>query len=230
VLRTLPPRATQRVPLRVRHPVALGLTIALAIAALVIAAVFLLRSTHSGTGSPPNLSRSPGEVPDRLKQVAAIQYNPFGTSPEDPSTVGQAIDGNTATVWQTSTYNSGQLGKSGVGFYVDASPSVAANLAVLQTPTPGFGVQIWGTNRVRGYNYSPLPRPGISPATLGWTRLASTVAASTTTRIVLGNVRERRYYLLWITNLGPDPQHTPRYVQIAEFTLYYHPPAGAQRR
>src|SRR6202035_4990080 len=74
VLRTLPPSATQRVPMRVRHPVALALTVALAIAAVVIAAVFLLRSTHSGTGSPPNLSHSAGEVPDRLKQVAAIQY------------------------------------------------------------------------------------------------------------------------------------------------------------
>jgi hypothetical protein len=83
---------------------------------------------------------------------------------------------------------------------------------------------------VRGYNYSPLPRPGISPATLGWTRLASTLAASTTTRIVLGAVRERRYYLLWITDLGPDPHHAPRYVQIAEFTLYYRPAPGAQRR
>jgi len=230
VLRTLPPRATQRVPLRVRHPLALTVTVALAVAALVVAAVFLLRSTHAGTGAPPNLSRSPGEVPDRLQQVAAFQYNPFGTSPEDPSTVGQAIDGNTATVWQTSTYNTGELGKSGVGFYVDAAPSVAANLAVLQTPTPGFGVQIWATDKVRAYNYSPLPRPGISPAALGWTRLASTVAATRTTRIALGHVRERRYYLLWITNLGPDPRHAPRYVQVAEFTLYYRPAAGAQRR
>src|ERR1019366_8270911 len=130
-------------------------------------------STNAGTGALPTLSRSPGEVADRLAQVAAHQYNPFGTSPEDPSTVGQAIDGNTATVWQTSTYNTGQLGQSGVGFYVDAYPSVAANLAVLQTPSPGFGVQIWGTDRVRGYNYSALPRPGISPATLGWTRLGN---------------------------------------------------------
>jgi hypothetical protein len=56
------------------------------------------------------------------------------------------------------------------------------------------------------------------------------VAATPTTRIVLGHVRERRYYLLWITNLGPNPHHAPRYVQVSEFTLYYRPAAGAQRR
>ena len=230
VLRTLPERATQRVPLRVRHPVALTLAVALAVAALVVSAVFLLRSTHAGTGAPPNLSRSPGEVADRLEQSAAHQYNPFGTSPEDPSTVGQAIDGNAATVWQTSTYNTGQLGKSGVGFYVDAAPGVAANLAVLQRRRPASTCRSGAPRGCAGYNYSPAPRPGISPATLGWTRLASTLAASTTTRIALGEVRERRYYLLWITDLGPDPHHAPRYRADRRVHAYYRPAAGGQRR
>jgi serine/threonine protein kinase len=230
VLRTLPPSATQRVPLRVRRPITKALALMLAVAAVVGVTVFVLTSTHSGTGAPTNLARSPGEVPDPLAQVAAHQYNPFGTSPEDPSTVGQAIDGNPATVWQTSTYRTGDLGKSGVGLYDDAAPQVAANLAVLETPTPGFHVQIWGTDRVPSYRYNPVPRAGVSPAALGWTQLASTGAAGTTTRIPLGGVRERRYYLLWITDLGPDPHHAPRYAQIAEFTLYYQPARAGQRR
>jgi hypothetical protein len=36
----------------------------------------------------------------------------------------------------------------------------------------------------------------------------------------LGHARERRYYLLWITDLGPDPRGISKYVQIAEFTLF----------
>ena len=196
---------------------AAAVAIALAIAGGVTA--FFLTRTHAGTGAPPSLPRSSGEVFDRLAQVAAHQYNPFGTSPEDPDTVGQAIDGNTATFWQTSTYTNGKLGKSGVGFYVDAAPQEAANLAVLKTPTPGFHVQIWGTDHVRPYTYSATPRPGITPQALGWTQLASTLATATT-RIPLAHVRGRRYYLVWITDLGPNPRGGPKYVQIAEFTLF----------
>ena len=33
-------------------------------------------------------------------------------------------------------------------------------------------------------------------------------------------MRERRYYLVWITDLGPNPRGGPKYVQIAEFTLF----------
>jgi tRNA A-37 threonylcarbamoyl transferase component Bud32 len=219
VLRTLPAGTTRRVPMRVRHPMAMAAAVTIAVAIAGGVTAFLLTRTHPGTGAPPNLARSSGEVADRLAQVAATQYNPFGTSPEDPNTVGQAIDGNTATFWQTSTYTTGKLGKSGVGFYVDAKPQFAANLAVLQTPTPGFHVQIWGTDHVAPYRYNPTPRPGVTPAALGWTQLASALTASTT-RIPLGQVRERRYYLVWITDLGPDPHGGPKSVEIAEFTLF----------
>jgi hypothetical protein len=180
---------------------------------------FVLSRTHGGTGPPANLPRSAGEVSVALAQGAARQYNPFGTSPEDPSTAGQAIDGNAATFWQTSTYRDGTLGKSGVGFYVDAAPHVAANQAVVESQTPGFHVQVWGTDHVAPYTYSPLPRPGITPAQLGWTLLAGNTKVAATTKIALANVRQRRYYLLWITDLGPNPGGGSKYVQIAEFIL-----------
>ena len=76
------------------------------------------------------------------------------------------------------------------------------------------------------YSYSPLPRPGITPAKLGWTRLASTLAATRTTQIPLAHVAERRYYLLRITDLGPDPSRAPKNAQIAEFTLLYRAAVG----
>ena len=219
VLRSLPQQATRRLPLRVRHPAAIAGAIVLALAVAGAIAAFVLSRTHGGTPPPANLPRSAGEVAIAPAQGAARQYNPFGTSPEDPSRVGQAIDGNAATFWQTSTYRDGTLGKSGIGFYIDAAPHVAANQAVVESQTPGFHVQVWGTDQVAPYTYSPLPRPGITPKQLGWTLLAPTTEVTGTTKIALGNVRQRRYYLLWITDLGPDPGGGSKYVQIAEFTL-----------
>ena len=218
VLRSLPPKAAQRVPLRVRHPVWLTLAAVLGIGAIAAVVAFVIASTHRGVGAPAGLGSTGREVDVPLDQSAAVQYNPFGTTPENPSTVGYAIDGNRATSWSTANYDGGVLGKTGVGLYVDAKPGVAANQAVVATPTPGFHFQIWGTDLVPSITYHTNPVPGISPRTLGWTMLASDRASPTTT-VHLGHVAKRRFYLLWITDLGPDPAGAPKSVQIAEFHL-----------
>jgi tRNA A-37 threonylcarbamoyl transferase component Bud32 len=220
VLRSLPPSSARRLPIRARHPGAIAIAMALALVVTAIVLLALLKSTHAGTPAPANLPASAGEVLVHLGQTAAIAYNPFGTGPEDPGTVGNAIDGNDSTFWQTSTYNSGRLLESGTGFFVDAKPGVAANQAVLETPTPGFHLQVWGSNYVPPWQSNPAPIQGVSPATLGWTLLASARTGATTTTTKLAHVAERRYYLLWITDLGPDPGNQPRAVQIAEFTLF----------
>ena len=180
----------------------------------------VLAHTHAGTPAPVDLPNTPGESPVHLAQTAAVAYNPFGTGPEDPDTVGNAIDGNPATSWRTSTYNTGALLESGVGFYVDAAPGAAVNQAVLETPMPGFHLQIWGADYVPAYTAHSTPQLGITPKQLGWTLLGQAVAATTTTTIALHAVRDRRFYLLWITDLGPDPSHAPIYVAISEFTLF----------
>jgi serine/threonine-protein kinase len=230
VLRSLPQRATRRLPLRLRHPGLTAAATALAIAVAALIAALLLTRTHAGTPLPANLPPAPGEVGVRLAQTAAVSYNPFGTGPEYPATVGNAIDGNDETVWQTSIYTTGRLLESGVGFYVDASPGVAANRAVLDTPTPGFAVQVWGSNRVPPWQPNSHPIAGVSPATLGWTLLGGARTAATRTTIPLRRVARRRFYLLWITDLGPDPSGAPKYVEVAEFTLFHRAGAGAQDR
>jgi tRNA A-37 threonylcarbamoyl transferase component Bud32 len=219
VIRSLPEQATRRVPVRVRHPLAIFVAAAAALAAAGAIVALIVTSTHRGVGAPANLSRPAHEAVVRLAQNAAVQYNPFGTSPEGPATVEQAIDGNIATSWQTSTYIGGVLGKSGVGFYVSAAPHAAANQAVVVTPTPGFDFQIWGASRVPSITYTESPRPGISPSTLGWTLLGGGRAAKNDTTVHLRHVRERLYYLLWITDLGPDPTAASKSVQVAEFEL-----------
>ena len=229
VLRSLPPGSARRLPIRVRHPAAITAAMVVALAATAIVALALLRNTHAGTPPPANLPNAAGEVPVRLGQTAAIAYNPFGTGPEDPLTVGNAIDGDDSTVWQTSTYDTGQLLKSGTGFYVDAKPGVAANRVVLYTPTTGFHLQIWGADRVAPWQANASPIAGVTPAALGWTLLAHADAATTTTTIALAPVARRRFYLLWITDLGPDPGARPKSVQISEFTLFRagRTPAGS---
>jgi serine/threonine-protein kinase len=227
VLRSLPAGASPRLTLRAMRPAVRAGLVAVAVAVLVVVAVLLLTHTHAGTPSPANLPPTPGEVPVALAQTAAVAYNPFGTAPENPNTVGNAIDGNPATFWQTSTYDTGTLLESGVGFYVDAAPGVAANRVVLTTPTPGFHLQIWGANYVPPWQLNPTPLPGRTPASLGWTQRPRAQAAIDTTTIPLAPVAQRRFYLLWITDLGPDPQHLPRSVEIAEFTLFHR---GAQDR
>ena len=220
VLRSLPARASRRVPLRVKHPAAIGAALGVAAAIAAAVALLVLTRTHSGTPSPVNLPSSPGEVAVHPSQTAAVAYNPFGTSPEDPATVGQAIDGDTSTSWHTSNYDHGALGKSGVGFYINAAPGVAANRATIDTPTPGFHFQIWATDSVAAVRYHAVAQPAGTPASLGWTLLAQGDAATMTTTIPLHHVAGRVFYLLWITSLGPDPLGRPKSVQIAEFTLY----------
>ncbi|HEY7966145.1 MAG TPA: serine/threonine-protein kinase [Solirubrobacteraceae bacterium] len=218
VLRSLPPETAQKVPLRVRHPVWLALAAGLGIAAIAAVVAFVVASTHRGVGAPAGLGSSGREIDVPLRQDAAVQYNPFGTDAENPSAVAYAIDGNKATSWSTSSYNGGVLGKSGVGLYVNAAPGVAANEAVVATPTPGFHFQIWGSNLVPGITYTSSPRPNISPSARGWTLLGSALASATTT-VRLSHVQKRQYYLLWITDLGADPSGASKSVSIAEFHL-----------
>jgi len=220
VLRSLPSGAARRLPMRVRHPAVIATVVSLALAIAAAIVLLALAHTHAGTPAPGNLPASHGEIPDNLDQTAAVSYNPFGTGPEDPGTVGLAIDGDDATSWQTSAYDDGELLESGVGFYVNASPGFAANQAVLVSPTPGFTVQIWGADYVPSYNDNSTPIQGITPAQIGWTLLAGNRVVRMTTTIRLAHVANRQFYLLWITRLGPDPSHAPKAVAIAEFTLF----------
>jgi hypothetical protein len=72
---------------------------------------------------------------------------------------------------------------------------------------------------VPAQDYTPTPRDGITPGSLGWQLLGSAAHVAGVQTVALRPVRQRRYYLLWITSLGPDPGGAPKSVQIAEFTL-----------
>jgi eukaryotic-like serine/threonine-protein kinase len=111
----------------------------------------------------------------------------------------------------------GNLGKPGVGIYVDAAPGLAARAITVQTPTPGFFAAIYAANRFNdslpfGDKESLLER--------GWTLLAPPRPIRSQTNIALNTGGARyRYYLVWITKLEPSEEPAVS-AEISEITLF----------
>ncbi len=79
------------------------------------------------------------------------RLQPFGTGPENRDQIGNVIDSDPSTTWSTETYYEGNLHKPGgvgLGFYLDAAPGLLGRAIEIQTPTPGFGVQIYVADHV----------------------------------------------------------------------------------
>ncbi|HEX4484481.1 MAG TPA: protein kinase [Solirubrobacteraceae bacterium] len=218
VLRTLPGKTRRRLPWRMRHPARWLASLALIAAIVAIALIAAAQHAHSGTGVPPDVHSSAGLQPVALSQTAAHDYNPFGTGPENRNRVQNVIDSDPNTVWSTAHYYEGTLkkaGGTGVGVYLDAAPSVAARAIEIQTPTPGFDVQIYGAEKIDlSYGYgdsAPL-------AQRGWQGpLASAEDVRGSQRIKLDSSSTAyRYYLVWLTTLPPGKESA----SISELTLF----------
>jgi eukaryotic-like serine/threonine-protein kinase len=218
VLRTLPRSARRRLPMRLRSPQRLTLTLAgLAVVAL-IAAIILIGHTHRGIGAPANVSPPAALSAVPLAQDAAHDYNPYKGSPEHVNQLQFAVDGDPNTFWSTFTYDGDVLGKPGTGIYVDAAPGIAARAVVLQTGTPGFTVEIWASNNPVDPVSTAAATAAGSLTGLGWRRVDSgdqVVAAKQQINLDTKGARYR-YYLAWITQLPPGKGSAT----INELTLY----------
>jgi serine/threonine protein kinase len=212
VLRTLPSSTRRRLPLRRRQPVvvvALGLILAAAVAGVL---VFLAGRTHHGT--PPLPQPAPKSTPRQVLPCdsCATDYNPdalSGPKNQHPEQTGFAIDGNRNTAWATESYLGDNLGKPGVGIYVDAKPGVAAGSMVIDTDTPGYAVTI--------YARSSRPNPDtFDTGSQGWVKLGTARSVKKTQTIKLSaGTTKYRYYLVWITSLGAHS-----HVDVNEIALY----------
>jgi serine/threonine-protein kinase len=212
VLRTLPSTTRRRVPYRLRHPatVVFGLIFVVAVTAGVL--VFLASRTHHGT---PPLPQPPPPQTQRqvvLCATCAHDYNPdaiSGPKTQNPNQDGLAIDGNPNTAWATQVYYYGLQSKPGVGLYVDAKPGVASRSMIIDTSTPGYMVVIYARNST--------PNPDVFDVGPGhWVKVGSAryVHARQTIRLYTAGA-QYRYYLVWITRLGPQ-----NYAAINEVALY----------
>jgi serine/threonine-protein kinase len=212
VLRSLPPSAQKRVPLRVRSSTKtlLGGLLAAVLATTAVLG-YLSTRTERGTGKRENVA-PPVQGLDtvRLGQRAASDFDPIGGDGEHPRETSALVDGDPATTWSTESYETGQLSKDGVGVIIDASPGggVAAKRMQIRTPTSGFQASIWvADNGV----------PKTAPPT-GWTRVSSeTVDVGGREQVDLDTAGNRYgRYLVWITKLPPQQES----VQISEILLY----------
>ncbi|MGB9184497.1 MAG: protein kinase [Solirubrobacteraceae bacterium] len=213
VLRTLPFRSSRRVPYRLRHPATMVIAAMVVLIAVAAGLIFLAGRTHHGTGYLPQPPPAASHGQFHPCSTCAHDYNPdaiSGPKSQHPGEVGLAIDNNRNTAWTTETYFNGLQSKPGVGLYVSASPGIAARSMVIDTATPGFEVQIYGRRT------QPDPNTfDVGPT--GWVRIGGAVSVHPTQTIRLHTAGVRYgYYLVWITNLGPNP-----YVALNEVALYY---------
>jgi len=205
VLRTLPGPTRRRVPWRVRHPGRWFASLALLAAGTALVVVLLAGSTHRGTGGAAGLQARAGLEPVQLSQTAAHDYNPFGTGPENRDQIQNVVDNDPNTTWSTEQYYDGSLKKPGgvgLGIYLDAAPRVLARAIAIQTPTPGFAVQIYVADSIE----ESLPYGSSAPLTdRGWKGPvggSSYVHSGERIEIALGGTAHR-YYLMWMTTLPP---------------------------
>jgi serine/threonine-protein kinase len=218
VLRTLPGGTLRRLPWRLRHPARWIASLALIGVIVAIALVVAAGSTHRGTGGAPVLGSHAGLVPVELSQTAAHGYNPFGTGPENRDQVQNVVDNDPNTTWSTEQYYEGNLKKAGgvgLGLYLDAAPGVLGKAIAIDTPTPGFSVQIYAADHIN----LEIPYGATTPlAARGWQGpVGMSASVRSGERIQLNQAGSRhRYYLMWMTTLPPGRQSAT----IADVTLF----------
>jgi eukaryotic-like serine/threonine-protein kinase len=194
VLKTLPPQTRSRVPLSVRRrrgAYAVGL-----IAVAVVAAVVVVLALRTHNNGPAGKHGSTPGSPVPVALSAAFAYNPDSTSGgtyQNNGDAGYAIDGRSATAWETEHYYGGQLNKKGVGIFVRPQSASAAVKMVVETATPGWNATIYAT--------TSQPDPNSFRAS-NWVPVGGTDDATRTQRFRLhADSTHYRFYLLWITSL-----------------------------
>jgi eukaryotic-like serine/threonine-protein kinase len=210
VLRTLPGSARRRLPLRARvSPVRLIAVLALIGVAVAVVLALALHNTQRGTGNAPALKAPPKLHNVSLRRTSAHDYDPFGRGDthEHPELTRFAVDRDPSSAWTTENYDAGDLQKPGVGLYIDAKPTVSAKSLQIQTPTPGFNVEI----------YAAKSGPPAKVPDAGWKQVGGTDALKSREAISLDTAGQSfRYYLIWITKLPPNQQQ----VKISEVALF----------
>ncbi len=218
VLRTLPGTARRRLPWRMRHPARWAISLALLVAIVATTLILAADRAHRGAGVPPNIAAHAGLEPVQLGQAAAHDYNPFGTGPENRDLIGNVVDSDPNTTWSTEQYYDDTLKKPGgvgLGIYLDAAPRVLAKAIEIQTPTPGFAVQIYAADQIE----LELPYGNSTPLSArGWQGpVGSSSYVHNGERIPLTlSGRPHRYYLVWLTTLPPGMESAA----INELTLF----------
>lgn len=158
--------------------------------------------TDTGQEAEPDAADDPDEDPDALVPLAldagaSKAYDPYGRSTvaSDPA---RATDGKRSTAWTATVPGEGPLQ---VGLVVDLESTKAIRGIQIGTSTPGFGVEVYGTDSaelpadVTDARWShPADRARVDASDR-----RGDPAGDGSERILLGKTRRYRYVLLWIT-------------------------------
>jgi eukaryotic-like serine/threonine-protein kinase len=150
-----------------------------ALAAAAIAVGVLTLGGSKGTGS--NAAAGGTAVP--LIGVGA--YDPDGGDGEHDADAPKATDHDLTTYWNTEHYNT--FTKRGVGVVLDAGRNVKLSSVTVSSATPGFTASITSGHSRNG--------PFVTDS-------SSQTVGGTTTFSLKGETA--RYYVVWITDLGPN--------------------------
>jgi serine/threonine-protein kinase len=169
-----------------RRNIVVAVLAVLAAAAIATAAIIAL----DDPGSPARGGNGRSTT-GLIRVTASAAYDPEGDGHEDNADVPLATDRNATTAWETEHYNTANFGnlKSGVGLVLDAGSSVKAKSLTIRSDTPGYPAVI---------------KAGDSPTGPFADDSSSQIAGAATTFTLSGS--RARYYLIWITNLGPSDQ------------------------
>jgi serine/threonine-protein kinase len=197
LLQELPEETTEMAPRRLRNPRRALATSVLAAAVVAVVAVVIVSRTEEGSAPATPSGGDNRGLSEKLRLAAddvADFDPPPGDGEESGDDVGNAVDGNPTTIWDTETYRFefGTPGnKEGVGLTIDAGSAVAARRLDLVSSVPGWRAQVYAADE--------------TPATIeGWTPVGRPVDVGETERLPLDTGgREYRHYLLWITALPP---------------------------
>jgi eukaryotic-like serine/threonine-protein kinase len=175
---------------------------AIGLVALLISAVASKRSGNEAapqtSGSTSVASAPPATTAPVVKSPVAIQnvtlYDPPpGDGEENKGSIGNAADGNPATVWKTLTYNRnatfGNL-KNGVGLIFDLGSETAVSSVEIKTTLPGTSLQVRVGDSTTG-------------ALDDYRLISQTGSTSASNTISLQPGTKGRYYLIWFTKLVP---------------------------
>jgi hypothetical protein len=127
-----------------------------------------------------------GNAPVHLTASAA--YDPDGDGHEHDEDVPRATDGNASTYWETEHYHDApSLNKPGVGLVLDAGSAVQLHQLGIATATPGFTAEIKASDSPTSFT----------------TVVSPSQTVQSPTRFQITSDAKYRYYLIWITRLGP---------------------------
>src|SRR5581483_1878448 len=186
-----PAVAPPRVP-RTRRGVSPWPIVAALVGLAAVGAVvaFLVLHHSHGNHAPPVTGGGGTNI--HLRAVTA--WDPYGTGApgENDANAYKATDGSGATYWETEQYyDSPSLNKPGVGLVLDAGKAVTLHRLAFSTETPGLTAEIRAGDAQKG----PFPDVVAPP---------QAVSGSNATFAITGS--PHRYYVIWITRLGPGHQ------------------------